>query len=64
MLHILEAAFQDMLPILESHVDLRTASGVVRAHPDRPALIVTRDELRLTDAYALVPAHLLLWALG
>jgi uncharacterized protein len=47
-----------------NHVDLRTASGVARAHPDRPVLIVTRDELRLTDAYALVPAHLLLWALG
>jgi hypothetical protein len=30
----------------------------------RSAVIATRDDLLFRDAYALVPAHLLLWALG
>lgn len=47
-----------------NHIDLRAANGIVRAHPGRPAVIATRQELRFSDAYALVPAHLLLWALG
>lgn len=46
------------------HVDLRGASGVAKSHPGRPAVIATRDELRFETNYTLVPAHLLLWALG
>ena len=45
-------------------VDLRTAAAVARAHPGRPALIATRKTLDFRETYALVPAHLLLWALG
>lgn len=48
----------------QRQIDLRAAAGVAKAHPRRPAVIATRDDLRFTDAYALVPAHLLLWALG
>ena len=47
-----------------SHIDLRSASGVAKSHPGRPAVIVTREDLRFTTDYALVPAHLLLWTLG
>jgi predicted AAA+ superfamily ATPase len=47
-----------------SRTDLRAASGIARAHPGRPAVIATRDELRFTPDYALIPAHTLLWALG
>lgn len=32
--------------------------------PGRPAVIATREDLRFTDSYALIPAHTLLWALG
>lgn len=45
------------------HIDLRSAAGVAGAHPGRPVVIVTRDELKIADRYALVPAHLLLWVL-
>ncbi len=45
-------------------IDLRSAAAVARAHPGRPALLASRHELRFHEAYALVPAHLLLWALG
>jgi predicted AAA+ superfamily ATPase len=48
----------------QRRIDLRSASGVAKAHPGRPAVIATQDGLLFTDAYALVPAHLLLWALG
>jgi predicted AAA+ superfamily ATPase len=48
----------------QAHVDLRSAVAVARAQPDRPVLVATKDELRLRERYALVPAHLLLWALG
>jgi len=47
-----------------NRIDLRSASGIAKAHPGRPVAIVTRDELRFSDAYALIPAHSLLWALG
>lgn len=40
------------------------ASAAARAHPGRPVVLVTKDVLDFGDAYALVPAHLLLWALG
>lgn len=47
-----------------NHIDLRGASGVAKAHPGRAAVIATRNELRFTEDYALVPAYALLWALG
>lgn len=48
----------------QRHVDLRAAAGVSKAHPGRPAMIATRDDLLFADDYTLLPAHLLLWALG
>jgi predicted AAA+ superfamily ATPase len=45
-------------------IDLRSAAAVARAHPGRPAILATRQELSFREAYALIPAHLLLWALG
>ncbi len=45
-------------------IDLRKMAGIARAHPGRPAVIATSDELLFADTYALVPAHSLLWALG
>jgi uncharacterized protein len=45
-------------------IDLRSAAAVARAHPGRPAIVASRHELRFRETYALVPAHLLLWALG
>jgi predicted AAA+ superfamily ATPase len=45
-------------------VDRRSAVAVSRAFPGRPAVVVTRDELRFTPTYALIPAGLFLWALG
>ncbi len=45
-------------------IDLRSAAAVARAHPGRPALVASRRELHFQETYALVPAHLLLWALG
>ncbi|HUN78113.1 MAG TPA: ATP-binding protein [Solirubrobacteraceae bacterium] len=40
------------------------ASAAARAHPGRPVVMATRDLLRHEERYSLVPAHLLLWALG
>jgi predicted AAA+ superfamily ATPase len=48
----------------QRQIDLRQIAGVAKAHPGRPAVIATQDELLLTDAYTLLPAHTLLWALG
>lgn len=48
----------------QTAIDRRTAVGVSRAFPGRPTVIATRAELGWADAYALVPASLLLWALG
>ncbi len=45
-------------------IDLRGATAVAKAHPGRPAVIATQDELLFADGYTLVPAHQLLWALG
>lgn len=47
-----------------NRIDLRSASGVAKAHASRPVMIATRDELRLGADYSLIPAHTLLWALG
>lgn len=58
----------DALDVVEvkyrNHIDLRSASGIAKAHRGRPVLIATRDQLQFTDDYALIPAHTLLWALG
>jgi len=48
----------------QRQIDLRQVAGLARAHPGRPAVIATQDDLVLTDAYTLVPTHTLLWALG
>ena len=40
------------------------AASAARAHPGRPVILATKDTLQPADAYTLVPAHLLLWALG
>jgi uncharacterized protein len=48
----------------QRQIDLRSAAGVAKAHPGRPAVIATQEDLLLTDAYTLIPAHTLLWALG
>ncbi len=48
----------------QRHIDLRGASGVARSHPGRPAVIATRNDLLFAADYTLVPAHMLLWALG
>jgi uncharacterized protein len=48
----------------QRRIDLRSAAGIAKAHPGQPAVIATQDDLLLTDAYTLIPAHTLLWALG
>ena len=48
----------------QNRIDRRDLSGLRRAFPSRPVVIATKDEIDLGDGYALVPAHLLLWALG
>ena len=45
-------------------VDRRALTGLRRAFPGRPVVMATKDELELAGDYALVPAHLLLWAVG
>jgi hypothetical protein len=45
-------------------LDLRSAAAVAKAHPGRPAVIATQDQLLFADAYTLLPVHTLLWALG
>jgi predicted AAA+ superfamily ATPase len=45
-------------------IDLRGARSVAKAHPGRPAMVASRDELLSGDGYTHVPAHQLLWALG
>lgn len=44
--------------------DLRRVAAIPRAFPGRPIAVVTRDRLERRPDYALVPASLLLWALG
>ncbi len=46
------------------HIDLRTVAKIPRALPERPVVVATRRDLALRGAYTLVPASLLLWALG
>jgi predicted AAA+ superfamily ATPase len=45
-------------------IDLRGAASVAKAHPGRPAVIATQEDLLFADGYTLLPAHTLLWALG
>jgi predicted AAA+ superfamily ATPase len=45
-------------------VNRNKARGPGRALPGRPALVATRGDLEFTAHYNLVPAPLLLWALG
>ena len=44
--------------------DRRKAAALPKAFPGRPCFMVTRDALEWHERYALVPAALLLWALG
>jgi hypothetical protein len=44
--------------------DRRTAAGIARAFPGRPAVLVTVDSLEERADADLIPAHLFLWALG
>jgi hypothetical protein len=48
----------------QRQIDRRGASAVAKAHPGRPAVIATQDDLLFADGYTLLPAHTLLWALG
>jgi predicted AAA+ superfamily ATPase len=48
----------------QSNPDLRRAAAIPRAFPGRPVVIATKDRLERRRGYALVPAPLLLWALG
>jgi len=40
------------------------AAAAARAHPRRPVVLVTKDAFEIGERYSLVPASLLLWALG
>jgi len=40
------------------------AAAAVKAHPGRPVVMATKTELDFRENYSLVPASLLLWALG
>jgi uncharacterized protein len=48
----------------QARPDRRTAAGIARAFPGRPAALVTIDKLEQRDDADLIPAHLFLWALG
>ena len=48
----------------QRQIDLRGATAVAKAHPGRPAVVATLDDLLFADGCTLVPAHQLLWALG
>ena len=48
----------------QANPDRRTAAGIARAFPGRPAALVTIDSLEQRADADLIPAHLFLWALG
>lgn len=48
----------------QSHIDLRGAAAVAKAHPGRPTVLATKNTLHIGAPYTLLPAHTLLWALG
>lgn len=43
---------------------LTAAAAAARAHPGRPVVMATKSQLDVREDYALIPAHILLWALG
>lgn len=47
-----------------SRIDRRSVQGILRALPERPVVVATRDLLELHPDHALIPSSLLLWALG
>jgi predicted AAA+ superfamily ATPase len=44
--------------------DLRQVAAIPRAFPDRPVVVASKDRLERRNGYSLVPAPMLLWALG
>ena len=48
----------------QARPDLRKAGGMKRGFPGRAVIVVTRDRLEWRSGYVLIPASLLLWALG
>jgi hypothetical protein len=48
----------------QARPDLRKAGGMKRGFPGRSVIVVTRDRLEWRSGYSLIPAALLLWALG
>lgn len=46
------------------HIDLRTVAKIPNVLPGRPVVVATRRKLTYRGAYTLMPASLLLWALG
>jgi predicted AAA+ superfamily ATPase len=47
-----------------SNPDLRQVAAIPRAFPGRPVIVATKDRLERRRDYSLIPASLLLWALG
>ena len=43
---------------------LTAAAAAARAHPARPVVMATKSTLHHAERYTLLPAHMLLWALG
>jgi predicted AAA+ superfamily ATPase len=43
---------------------LSAAAAAARAHPGRPVALATKSTLQIAERYTLIPAHMLLWALG
>jgi predicted AAA+ superfamily ATPase len=43
---------------------LRAVSAAAAAHPGRPVLLATKSVSHIADAYTLLPAHTLAWALS
>lgn len=54
---VLEVKYQET-------VDRRVVGGLKRAFPNRPVVVATKNQLELNDNHVLIPAHLLLWAMG
>jgi predicted AAA+ superfamily ATPase len=58
-------AAPDLVEVKYQHrPDLRQAAAIPRAFPGRPVIVATKDDLEQRRDYVLVPATLLLWALG
>ena len=47
-----------------ARIDRRSVQGVIRALPDGPVVVATKELLELHGDHALIPSSLLLWALG